>query len=73
MIVNYFSRCPEVIKLSSTTLSSVIAALKIVFACHEILKTLRSDNGPQYSSLEFAQFAEAYGFNHGEENAEKVE
>ena len=64
VVVDYFSRYPEVIKLSSTTSSSVIAALKSIFARHGIPETLRSDNGPQYSSQEFAQFAETYGFNH---------
>ena len=60
--MDYFSRYPEVIKLSSTTSSSVIAALKTVFARHGIPETLQSDNGrPQYSSQEFAQM---YGFNH---------
>ena len=34
--IDYFSRYPEVIKLSSTTSSSVIAALKTVFARHGV-------------------------------------
>ena len=61
VVIDYFSRYPEVIKLSST---SVIAALKSVFARHGIPETLQSDNGPQYSSQEFTQFAEMYGFIH---------
>ena len=29
-----------------------------------ILTTLRTDNGPQFSSQSFRKFAEEYGFNH---------
>ena len=64
LVVDYFSRFPEVIQLSSTTSTSVITALKTVFARHGIPETVRSDNGPQYSSREFAQFASSYGFSH---------
>ena len=64
VIVDYFSRYPEVFRLQSTISRSVINALKMVFSRHGIPETLVSDNGPQYSSLEFAEFAAAYGFTH---------
>lgn len=64
LVVDYFSRYPEVVKLSSTTSSQVIAALKMIFARHGIPETVHSDNGPQYSSQEFSVFASSYGFNH---------
>jgi len=64
LVVDYLSRYPEVIKLTSTTSTMVIAALKSVFACHGIPETFRSDNGPQYSSEEFTRFASSYGFRH---------
>ena len=64
LVVDYFSRYPEVVKLSSTTSGQVITALKTIFARHGIPETVRSDNGPQYSSQEFAMFASSYGFNH---------
>ncbi|MCG8623276.1 MAG: transposase family protein [Proteobacteria bacterium] len=54
LVVDYFSMYPEVVKLSSTTSNQVIAALKTIFARHGIPETVRSDNGPQYSSQEFA-------------------
>ena len=60
--VDYFSRYPEVIKLSTTTSTAVIAALKSIFSRHGIPEVVRSDNGPQYASQEFATFAESYGF-----------
>ena len=52
------------VKLCSTTSSQVIAALKTIFARHGIPETVRSDNGPQYSSQQFAVFASSYGVNH---------
>ena len=50
VIVDYFSRYPEVHKLTRTTSQSVINSLKTVFARHGIPETLRTDNGPQFSS-----------------------
>ena len=34
------------------------------FAPHRITKTVTSDNGPQYSSKEYSNFAIFYGFSH---------
>ena len=64
LLVDYFSRYIEVVKLSSTTTKSVVAAMKPVFARHGIPDMIVSDNGPQYSSQEFQEFAEDYGFQH---------
>jgi len=62
--VDYFSHYPEVIQLTSITSSTVITALKSMFARHGIPETVHSDNGPQYSSQEFAEFVSSYEFNH---------
>ena len=64
LVVNYFSHYPEVIKLSSTTSSNIIALLKTIFAQHGIPEVLRTDNGPQYAAKEFAVFAKTYRFQH---------
>ena len=64
LIVDYFSRYPEIIQMSSTTSLSTIAALKSIFSRHGIPEEVRSDNGPQYSSQEFAAFSTAYNFKH---------
>ena len=64
LIVDYFSRYPEITKLVSTTSSAVIAVLKAAFSRHGIPEVVRSDNGPQYSSQEFARFADSYTFKH---------
>ncbi len=65
LIVDYYSRYVEVIALRKDTSSSaVIQALKTIYARHGIPDEVRSDNGPQYHSKEFAQFAKEWGFKH---------
>lgn len=64
VIVDYFSRFPEVIKMTTTTSAAIITALKSIFSRYGIPEVLRSDNGSQYASREFATFAESYGFRH---------
>ena len=64
LVVDYFSRYPEVTKFTSTLSSNVINILKVAFSRHGIPKIVRSDIGPwpQYSSLEFAKFTNCYVF-----------
>ena len=63
-VVDYFSCFPEVVRLSSTTSTVVIVTLKSMFARFGIPEVVRSGNGPQFSSLDFARFANWYGFRH---------
>ena len=62
--VDYFSRYLEVIQLRSTTSQSVSNALKSIFSRHGIPEVLMTDNGPQFSSSEFAEFGKQYCFVH---------
>uniref|UniRef100_A0A8C2HNG3 Gypsy retrotransposon integrase-like protein 1 n=1 Tax=Cyprinus carpio TaxID=7962 RepID=A0A8C2HNG3_CYPCA len=62
--VDYYSRYFELDKLSSTTSTAVIDKLKAAFARHGIPEAVISDNGPQYSSGEFAAFARTWEFKH---------
>ena len=64
VVVDYFSRYPEVTKLSATTSNHIIEALKKIFSRHGVPETVVSDNGPQYASREFSDFAKAYDFRH---------
>lgn len=64
LVVDYFSRYPEVLQLTSTTSASVISALKSVFSRHGIPEIIQSDNGSQYSSAEFMSFASSRGFQY---------
>ena len=61
LVVDYFSRYPEIIKPVS---ASVIAALQTIFTRHGIPEIIRSDNGPQYSADEFDQFTKSHGIQH---------
>ena len=56
LVVDYYSRYPEVIKLHSTTSAAIISALKTIFSRHGIQQTVISDNGPQYNSFEIKEF-----------------
>ena len=64
LVVDYFSRYPELVKLTSTTAPSVVNALKAVFARHGIPTRLRTDNGPQFDCAEMNSFASSYAFKH---------
>jgi len=64
VVVDYFSCYPEIVKMNSTISACTIAALKNIFARYGIPEVVRSDNGPQYSSQEFAAFAKSYHFQH---------
>ena len=63
-VMDYYSRYPEVIRLKATyTSSDIITALKSIFSRYGIPEILRSDNGPQFTSHEFREFAKSYGFS----------
>ena len=64
IIIDYFSRYPDVVKLRGTTSRDVIEILKSTFARHGIPETVVSDNGPQFSSQEFRDLAKLYEFCH---------
>ena len=51
-------------KLTGLTSKSVINHTKSIFARYGIPETVISDNGPQFSSEAYAQFAREYGFEH---------
>ena len=65
LVVDYYSHYVEVVALPKSTSSlKIIQALKTIFARHGIPDQVRSDNGPQYHSDEFTQFAKEWGFQH---------
>ena len=51
-------------KVCSTTASSTIETLKQVFSEYGVPQTVMTDNGPPFSSKEFAVFANQYRFDH---------
>ena len=64
LVVDYFSRYPEIARLNNTTSHGIIEHMKSIFSRHGIPEVVTSDNGPQYASEQFADFAQAYGFQH---------
>lgn len=64
LVVDYYSRYIEIALLKGTTTSDIVTHMKSIFARHGIPETVISDNGPQYASREFAEFAKTYEFKH---------
>ena len=66
VVIDYYSRFPEIAFMSSTTSNAVINKLKDLFARwgvpDEII--IVSDNGPQFSSDQFLKFSQEYDFKH---------
>ncbi|XP_037565227.2 uncharacterized protein K02A2.6-like [Dermacentor silvarum] len=58
------SNFPEVQKLQDTTARTTISALSAMFARYGVPLEVCTDNGPQFSSYEFAEFARKYDFAH---------
>ena len=59
-----YSRWVDIEELKSITSYSVIQALKRLFSMIGTPLFYKSDNGPCFSSYEFAQFAKHCGFHH---------
>ena len=62
--MDYYSKFIEVDRLKELSAKCSIDALKGQFARHGIPRQLRSDNGPQFASAEFAQFCQYYDVEH---------
>ena len=64
VVVDAYSKYPEVVKMSSTTSEATIRALREMFSRHGLPEVLVSDNGPQFVSGEFEEFCKANGIAH---------
>ena len=64
LIVDYYSRFFEVVKLPDTRAATIVTNTKSIFSRHGIPKIVMSDNGPQYTSGEYKSFSEAWEFSH---------
>ena len=58
------TRYPEVAKTHSAAFQPTKEKLKTNFANDGIPRQLESENGPQFNSREFAEFAKTEGFHH---------
>ena len=61
IIVDYFSKYPEIILMHSKTAQATIKAITSVFSRHGIPNTITADNMP-FDSAEFQQFAKKWDF-----------
>ena len=64
VVIDRYSRFPEVEIVKSTKASIVIPKLDRIFSVHGIPKIVMSNNGPPFSSAEFARYATTLGFTH---------
>ena len=64
ILVDTYSKWPEVVMMSSTTAQRTVTELRTIFARLGIPEVLVSDNGPQFSSEVFRDFMRANGVLH---------
>ncbi len=64
IVVDAHSKWIEVKVLSTATSATTIEALRLIFTTHGIPKMFVSDNGPQFTSAEFAEFMKRNGIRH---------
>ena len=64
VVIDAYSRFPEVDIVTSTSAMSTIPKLERIFATHGLPDVLKSDNGPSFQSNEFKQFMKENGIKH---------
>ena len=64
IVINSFSKWPEVIVMKSTTAAKIIEELRCLFSRWEIPEQIVSDNSPQFKSDEFKQFLSENDITH---------
>ncbi|KAL6483813.1 hypothetical protein MHYP_G00086850 [Metynnis hypsauchen] len=64
VVSDYYSRYIEILHMPVTTSAQVVKLLKATFARYGIPKEVVSDNGPQFTSLEFKELARELDFTH---------
>ena len=64
IIVDAYSKWPEIIPMHTTTAQATIKVLMQIFATHGLPERIISDNGPQFVSTEFSDFLKANGIQH---------
>ena len=62
VVIDDYSRFPEVDIVHSTSAKAVLPKLDRVFAAYGVPQVVKSDNGPPFNGHEFAQFADYLGF-----------
>ena len=64
VVVDAYSKFPEVVKMTSTTSTSTVNALRDIFSRYGLPEIMVSDNGPQFIARKFQQFRRKNGIMH---------
>ncbi|CAB3986536.1 Uncharacterized protein K02A2.6 [Paramuricea clavata] len=64
VVIDAYSRYPEVEVMQSTTTTVVISKLQRIFARHGYPEELITDNGPPFNAVEFTEYLSARGVHH---------
>ena len=64
IVVDAHSKWPEVIQMSSTSAEQTVVVLRQLFATYGLPLQLVSDNGPQFTAVEFQHFLKGNGVKH---------
>ncbi|PIO53906.1 integrase core domain protein, partial [Teladorsagia circumcincta] len=64
VVVDAFSKWPEIIEMTSISASQTVKELKKMFARYGIPQTIVSDNGTQFTSEQFKMMCEEGGITH---------
>ena len=64
VVIDEYSRYPEVEIISSVSGSTVLPRLDTIFARWGIPNNIKSDNGAPFMGGEFKEFAQSFGFEH---------
>ena len=64
IVTDYYSHCIEIAKLNNKSAGEVVCHIKSIFARHGIPECVIPDNGPQFVSYQFKEFANKYDFIH---------
>ena len=64
VVVDAYSKFPEVVKMTSTTSTATINILRDMFSRYGLPETMVSDNGPPFIASEFQQFCRNNGIMH---------
>ena len=64
VVVDAYSKFPEVVKMTNTSAKTTVTALRDIFSRHGLPEIIVSDNGPQFTATEFQQFCSNNGILH---------
>jgi len=64
VVIDEYSRFPEVEVVTSTSAEAVLPKLDSIFSRHGIPRIVKSDNGPPFNGETFERFARTQGFIH---------